>query len=249
MSSQASSAFSANKSDMNAIKSLRDSPITSKGRNIAFMVVAFLLFVMAIMFATQIIAGVFALVLTVVTTVGGFMGLRWLKSMDKLVKQKTKNTKLKWMIEEAEKNAMSQLNNAVLDNAQKYEDSKIALLKINAQLKSLKSKLDPDTTSANHKRMSEVITTIQKAYAQKKITVAKVGKLNDEFKDKVDQHKQMKQFSDAAADIQSLLSSGSDAELDEMLSLAAFDAIEMQFNEAVSSVEVSADMEELENVR
>jgi hypothetical protein len=243
-----SSMFSDNKLDMQAIKNLKNEPITSKGRNVAFMVVAALLFVMVIMFAVQIITGIFALVLTVVTGVGGFMGLRWLKSMDKLVKQKTKNTKLKWMIEEAEKNSMSQLQNAVLDNAQKYQNSLDALAKINAQLRSLKSKLDSDTSSANYKRMSEVISTIEKAYAQKKITVSKVSKLNEEFKEKVEQHKQMKSFSVAAADIQSLLSSGSDAELDEMLSLAAFDSIEMQFNEAVSSVEMSADMDALESM-
>ena len=242
-----STLLDSNKADRQAIKEYKNSPITGKTRNIVFAGMTVGVSLMFIMFAAQIITGVFALILTVGTAVGGYLGLRTLKTLDPLIQQKVKNAKLAWMIEEAQKNSIAQLNNTVLANAQKLANGREATIKVKAQLRALKGKLGTDTESANYKRKMETINTVETAYKQMVETVDRIALMDKEFKKKVQDYCDMKDFADAAGNIMKLISSNTDSELDEMLSLEAFDSIESEFNEAVSTIESAAHYAAIDN--
>ena len=239
--------FEASQARMNEIKEYKQQPITTTGRNVAFAGLTVGFGLLFIMFAAQIITGVFAAILTVTAGVGGYFGLKFLKQMDPVIQQKLKNKKLAMMIEEAQENAIAQLQNTVIANGNKLAKARDAVSKVSAQLKHLKGMLRGDPESASYKKKVETINVIEKSLSQMKRNVDRMAIMDKEFQKKVEDHVEMKKFADAAGNILALIEKNGDAELDRMLSLEAFASIETDFNEAVSELELSAHYAEIDN--
>lgn len=235
------SILESNKSEMSSIEEFRNTKITAQPRNIIFGGLTIMAALLFLVFATQIITGVFALILTVVTAVGGFIGLRFLKQMDPVIRQKTRNTKLKWMIEEARKNAIYQLDNQVITNAERLDQARTARNKMGALVEQLRSKISPaNAGTANHKHKTELMNRVKLAYDAMCSNLDKGAGANKEFKRKVIEYKDMNAFADMANEAMSLLNASGHKELEDMLSLESFNHIESSFNEAIISIENTA---------
>ena len=236
-----SNILESNKNDLAKIEEFKNAPITTKARNLAFggmMVGGFALFVL---FAAQIITGMLALVVTVGAAAGTWYGLKFLRAMDPVIQQKTKNARLKWMVEEARKNAIFQLDNQVIVNKQRLGKARDARDKMNALVMKLERKIDPKNAGTpNHTRKTEMLNKVRTAYETMAANLDKGAKANNEFKQKVKEYKDMDSFTALAGEAMSMLGASGAKELEEMLSLAAFDSIETGFDSAVSAIEHAA---------
>lgn len=230
-----------NKSEVERIKAYEKEPITTKARNIAFAGMVFGGFVLFAAFAMQIITGVFALVITVLS--GGliFYGIRFLNKMDPLIQQKTKNLVMKKMMEEAQKNAVSQLDNQVITNLERLTKARNGRDTMGGLVKKLKSQVQKTPSEkAIYKRKSEMLETVEKAYKEVSSQLEKGAIANKAFEEKVEEFKDMNNFTALAGDAMSIANSSKGDKMDEMLSLAAFESIENDFNTALVAIENQA---------
>lgn len=226
-----------NKSKMASIEKYKNTKLTNTPRNVIFAGITIVGLLMFIVFATQIITGMFALILTGVTVVGGFIGLRWLKAMDPVIRQKTRNAQLKFMIDEAKAEAIYQLDNQVIANGRRLAEAKQARDKMGALVATLKKKINPEKVgTAIHTKKTESLAKVQLAYDNLKEGLRKSYEVDEAFKVKVAEYRDMDAFSNLANEALALLDTGDD-ELEEMLSLAAFDSIDSSFNESMIALE------------
>jgi hypothetical protein len=223
------------------IQKTQDKPITATARNLTFGGLSIGGGLMFIMFATQIITGIAAVVLTAVVGIGGFYGIRFLKKMDPLIQQKTKNSAMKWMMEEARKNSIEQLQNLALSKAERLNTARESRNKMKALVMKMKDKIKPENEgSSNHTKKVEMLKRVQDACAQMSKNIDKGAKAHSDFVIKVQEYKDMDSFAEMAGEAMQMFSSSGAETLDEMLSLEAFDSIETDFNEAIISIESSA---------
>lgn len=226
----------------------RDAPITTTARNLGFAGLSIAGLLLFILFASQIITGIAALVLTVGVAVSGFFGIRWLKTMDPLIRQKTKNTKLKWMMDEARKNAIYQLENLIIDKKQRLVNARLARNKMEALVQKMRDKINPKNKgSRNYEKKVVMLKKVEDANTKMESNIDKGANAFADFKIKVAEYKDMDSFAELAGAAMSMFSSSGGKELEDMLSLEAFDSIESNFNEAIISIENSAHDYEIDN--
>jgi hypothetical protein len=230
-----------NKEDVSKIKDYEKKPIKVTGRNVSFAVMSLGTFFLFVMFSSQIITGVAALVITTCYVVVGFFGIRFLKTMDPLIQQKTKNLVLKKMMEEAQKNAVYQLDNRVIENKSRLEKARVGRDKMGGLVQRLKSQVA--TTNKDkpiYKRKVAMLSSVEKAYNEVCVQLDKGAKANRDFEEKVEEFKDMNNFTGLVGEAMSIASSAKGDKMDEMLSLAAFESIEEDFNTALISIENKA---------
>lgn len=245
MTEQASTGFAhilkSNKDEISSIESLRDRVETATPRNILFAIMIAGLGFLCIMFAGEIITGMFAAILTGVTVVGGYFGAVTLKNFDPYFRQKLKNEKLKVMMNEARKNAIYQLDNQVLDNTQKLGRARKSRDNIGGMVNRLEAKIDKaDADSSNYKKMKKMYDKVNNAYVQMDAGLKLAAKANKAFEKKVVEYKEMESFAQMAIDAMDMLGSAGGSDLNDLLSLAAFDEIESNFSTALAAIENSA---------
>ena len=229
---------------MKKIDEFKNKAISAVPRNVIFACICLGSFVLFMLFASQILSGIVAMVAVVVTGVGGFFGLRALKMADPLIKQKMKNKVLDEMIKEARRNATRQLDNQVIENARRLARAESARDKMGALVMSLKAKINPKNEGKPiYQRKMKMLKTVEAAYEQVKTMLERGRKANREFEQKVLEYKDMESFTDDVQVAMSLFQETGGSKLDDMLSLEAFTHIEREFNEALVSIEnQTADM-------
>jgi hypothetical protein len=237
-----------NKSEVEKIKAYEKRKISSMPRNLSFAGIIGFAMIFFVLFSSQIISGVFALIVTVVSGAGGFYALRFLTKLDPLVQQKTKNLILKKMMEEAQNNAVSQLSNQVLVNRERLEKARIGRDKMGGLVKKLQSQVEntpPDKPI--FKRKKEMLETVENAYSEIRSQLDKGAAANKAFEEKVEEFKDMNNFTDLVGEAMSIANSSKGDKMDQMLSLAAFEAIEMDFNTALIAIENQSNDMRLDN--
>ena len=230
------------------IKKERDAPITATARNVGFAGFTLAGALVFILFASQIITGIAAFILTAATGIGGYIGIRWLKAMDPVIKQKTKNTRLKWLMEDARNNAIYQLENLIIDKKRRLENARSARDKMQALVQKLRDKINPKNKgNPNYEKKVLMLEKVETASDKMALNIDKGAKAFEDFKRKVYEYKDMDSFTSLAGEAMAMFSSTGGKELEEMLSLEAFDSIETNFNEAIISIENSAHDYEIDN--
>lgn len=230
-----------NDQELAKIEKYRKEKLSNTPRNLIFAGLVTLGVLTAGLFALQIIAGVVALAATAVVGVGGFFGLRWLKSMDVVIRQKTKNQRIKLMREEAKKNATAQLDNQVLLNEERLGDARVARDKMGASIENLKSKVNPaNKGKPTYEKKIAVIERLESAYHQVINNLDKAARANKLFEEKVQEYKDMDAFSQVASEAMELFENTAGHKLEDMLSLEAFNSIDHEFSTALISIENSA---------
>lgn len=226
---------------MQSIEAFRNKPISGTPQKIGFFVLVTAGLLLASMFVLQILTGVFALVVAGIATVALWFGWNFVRKLDPLIQQKTKNMVLNRMIEEARRNAKAQLDNQVIDRHNKLAAAKVARDKMGALVKSMKDKLEAtDPSSSSFAKMTGILATIEKAYATVLTNLDMAAKSNKEFENKVQEYKDLDDFTTMAGDAMAVFDSTSGSKLQDMLSLEAFKHIDFEFNTAITTIENSA---------
>ena len=237
-----------NKNEMAKIKEYEKTPVSAHARNLVFTGTVLGSFFIIGLFATTIIQGVTALFVTGVFCLGSFFSLRFLKAMDPLVRQKTKNFKIEAMVKEARTHAVAQLDNQVLDNRNRLEIARDSRNKMGAMVERLKGQVNVDNAGTPlHEKKRDILERVYKSYQEVCKNVDRAALAFAEFEDKVKEYKEMEAFATLANEAMSYFGTSGADKLDEMLSLAAFEQIETDFNGALVSIENSAKDMELDN--
>lgn len=232
-----------NKQKMSDIEKYRSESVTTKSRNYLFMGLTGVTSIMFVLFATQIIAGVFALFLTGVMAVGGWFGYRGIRALSPAIMQKTKNLNIKMMVEEAKRNAVVQLDRQVLENTERLKKGREARDMMGGTLSKMKTELsdsEEDTNSSFYKQKEEVINRVQSAYDHicKYLDSAKAA--NERFETKVSEYKKLDKLSAMAEAALSTFDSNAGIDINEMLSLEAFESIDDSFHTSLTALENQA---------
>lgn len=230
-----------NKQELARIDNYKKQAVSATPRNLAFAGLTVGGVVVASFLALQIITGVIALVAIAITGVAGYFGIKWLKHLDPIMKQKMKNKQLKSMMEEARKHAIYQLDNQVIKNTERLNDARKSRNKMGASIEKLKGKLDPANEGKPiYQQKLDIIKRLQDAYNHIKVNLDKAAKANIDFEAKVKDYKQMEEFAAVAGEAMALFENNGAGQLEDMLSLEAFNHIETEFSTALISIENSA---------
>ena len=236
-----SSILESNNQSLREIKTYRDTKVTGTPRNLAFAGMALGAGLLFIIFAAQIITGMLALVLTGVTIAGGFFGLRALKTLDPLIRQKTKNFKMEQMVKEAQERAIYQLDNQVITNSQRLDNARQARDKMGAMVAQLRSSIKPENKGKPlYEKKVAMLAKVENAYDLMCANLEAGAKENKLFQEKVNEHREMHKFASLAGEAMAIFSKDGDKELENMLSLEAFSHISGNFDTAIISIENSA---------
>jgi hypothetical protein len=193
----------------------------------------------------QILTGIVALVASGVLLIGGFLGVRFLKTMDPVIKQKTRNMLIEKMFEEARQSSIAQLTNHVLSNAKKLESARKARDKMGAMVMTLEADVDfNDTESKSNAKKMKIYRKVKDAYDTVVSNVDNAAIKHKEFEEKVEEYKDLERFTKMAGEAMALFDDGADSKLNDMLSLESFEHIDSEFNTAIVTIENNArDME------
>lgn len=231
-----------------AIKAKHSAPITPKARNfIGSGLVLASLFVVGFA-AFQIITGAIALILSAIIIVCGFFGIRALIAADPLIKQKTRNYVLSKMIEEAKTMKLETITNLVLASGERLANARKARDDMGGYVNKLKMRLQQsDKTSSMYAQKVQMAQKVEDAYNTIVQNVEKAGKAHQLLTQKVRDYKDMDEFSDMANAALSFASNNGMSQLDEMLGMEAFGAIESDFCSAMAAIENSVGDYNLDN--
>ncbi|MBF9003601.1 MULTISPECIES: hypothetical protein [Vibrio] len=221
------------------IKKEKDAPINLKARNFGFALLCILGLVLASFIALQIIAGTVALLVGFIGIAVMFYGLRYLKMNDKHIKQKMRNHIVANMIEEARTHKIETLTNLVIDSKARLDGAREARNKMGGYVERIKAKLnESDKSSSSYQTKLNMAGRVEQAYSQVCINVEKAGEAHKALAKKVEDYKEMAEFSDIVGDAMAFANQNNDS-IDEMLGMEAFAAIEQDFQSAMVSIENS----------
>lgn len=228
-------------SRMKQIEAFKNKPISGTAQKVAFtgLVVGGLMLASLMIF--HIITGILALVAMAAAGIGLWAGWHWVKAMSPSFKQKMKNESIKRMIAEARKNAVSQLDNRVLDRRAHLLKSREARNDMGGLVEAMRTKLaSADRTSESYKKMHGILERTEAAYKTVCENIDKAAESNKKFESKVQEYKDLDDFANMAGDAMAVFDQTTDGKLQEMLSLESFKAIDSEFNSAIISIENSS---------
>lgn len=222
------------------IKKKNEQGVSATPRNILFgiMIVAGLLFAGAM--ALKIVTGTIALVVTIIAGVGLFMGLRFLKSADPLIKQWTQNIVLAKMIENAKSYKIETLSNRVINSYNLLKEKREKRDNLKGFVSKLKRKLDEsDKDASTYPKKVEMFESVSKGcdIVTKNVDIA--GEVHKNLEKKVAEYKDMDEFTGIITNAMSLITENGGQKLEEMLSMEAFNEIENEFNTAMAQIDNS----------
>jgi len=209
-------------------------PVSAKPQALAFVGVLLLGFFIIGMIGMQIITGAVAMVVAALAASFLFYGFRIMRKMDPLFKQKLNNELMKRMTEEAKKHKIETLDNMVLSSKERLDARYEAIKKLKGYKLTLEDKIKPDDPNLAKKQegLNVVITALENSGAN----YEKAKQMHSDLKDKVASYKDMHEFSEVMNDVTQFIN-GSESELEEMLSLAAFNEIDKDFNMALAAID------------
>ena len=229
------------------IKREQNAPVTATARNIGFVVFSLVGVFLAGFIALQIITGTVALLVGVGGMALMFYALRYLTMNDKHIKQKMRNRVIANMIEEAKTHKIETLTNMVIDSKTRLDGARKARDKMGGYVNKVKNKLEQaDKSSSHYARMCQMAETVEKAYVLVQQSVERAGNIHKNLSLKVQEYKDMAEFTDIVNDAMSFAKSNTDS-LQEILGMEAFAAIDQDFQEAMVTIENSVADYELDN--
>jgi hypothetical protein len=227
-----------NKNQMAKIREFEAQPITTKARNLAFVGVVIGCVFLTGLFALQIIKGTIALLFVFIFFIAMYYGLKLLRQMDPVIYQKIKNKKLELMYGEARKNAIYQLDNQVITNAQRLEAARTSRNEVGGMVRELENEVKrSDPNGMYHAGKVEMFNTLKKACDTICANIDRAALAFDSFERKVNEFKTMDKFTQKVSKAMGILGGMGMDKMEERLSLVAFEAIEGDFNTAICAIE------------
>jgi len=225
-----------NDADIQKIKDLEGKTFNVKQRNMLMAGGIVGLFILCIMFSAQIISGIGALIVLVIGLPLAFWLGNLIRKADPLIQQKTNNFLLKKATEEAAKNSIQQLDNDLLSKKEKVQTARTKRDEVLGQIKTLEKNIgDMSSSSEFRPKMEKTLETFKTAYAIFAKGIKEADKATKVFEGKVAEYKIYVKFTESAEAIAKAMNS--EDSLGDLLSTVAFDAIDQQFNTALSAIE------------
>lgn len=188
------------------------------------------------MFLFQVVTGVITVILLIVGIASIWFLSKAIINYEPVMQQKLKNIKLKLMYEEAQKNAIYQLDNHVLYNTERLKSARKSRDEMGAYVQSLATKLK-QASEGNKENMKSLYEKVDKAYSIIQKQCDLMADAFKKFETKVLEYKEYSEFSKVANKAMDIFSEMSGTSLSDKLSLEAFKAIDEEFNLAVVSIE------------
>ncbi|SEG14167.1 hypothetical protein [Marinobacterium lutimaris] len=221
--------------------------ITDRARNLGFLAFCLVGVGLVGLMAFQIIAGTFALLVGFGGLAFMFYAIRYLKMNDKHIKQKMQNRVIANMIEEAKTHKIETLTNLVIDSRNRLDAAREARNKMGGYVEKIKARLnESDQDSSSYATKVQMAERVESAYEMVCGNVDRAGAAHKALTKKVEEYKEMAEFSDIVGDAMAFAKSNTGT-LDEMLGMEAFAAIEQDFQEAMVSIENSVSDFEIDN--
>lgn len=223
------------------IKKERDTPTTNTTRNLVFGGVLVGTTLFAGMIFLQIITGIIVLGAVGIFSLGAFFVLKNFKKYDKLVAQKVKNHALSLQLKEAQANNIAQLKNTVLARKERLKEGINNHNKMGGYVEKLKQKIERACSEDPFiDQKKQTYERIHAAYLMNKDRLKKAKDSIDTFEKKVYHYEEMSEFTAMANKAMDTIANN---ELENMLSLAAFDSIDSEFCEAMVGLENAMEFE------
>ena len=234
-----------NQSRVQEIIAYKNKPISKYAQPVAFVTGSAILLAVSGLFLFQVIQGVIALGLTVITAGGLFYLIKVIKEANPLIQQKIKNKRIELMMKEAREHGIEQLQNKILEDTESLKAKKASRDKLGATLEVLRTQVDRTKEGSDLRaNMQKQLEKLEPAYEQMKKIIKSQEKQLELYEEKVKEAKQLDEFNKVASEFMDTFESTADTKLEEMLSLESFAAIESEFNKNSIAIEnLIADME------
>lgn len=226
-----------NKRERNEIKAMRNEPITFAKRNGVAIATIGGASILSIMFAAQIITGMFALLFMAVGGAALIYGARAIKHFDPVIMDKMRCKAIELRMRNARENAIEFLTNEVLKRHEKYEHAKQALKGIKGKYMQFDSKIAQARSEQTANNIQEMKDRTGKAIELFENKLKALNKNNNQFEDKVSDYKLMDEMNDHMGNILAVIGSEFDSKMDEMLSLEAFGSIADEYYENAAEID------------
>lgn len=217
------------------LESLKNEKVSNVKRNAVFALgIVGGLFLIGMM-AANIIAGMAALIVAGIGGTALLWGYRAVRTYDPLIRQKMLNDVYNRQIEEARENSIAQLGRAVISSGERLDAARKARDDIGGRLEKLRVQAESKADDTGH--YLRTYKTVKSAYEQIRENVDKAAEAHVKFSKRVEMYSERYEFAKSAGEIMDLMgSSGIDATT-EMLTAAAFEEIDTEFNTALVAIE------------
>lgn len=236
-----------NKNELQKIEQLKSEPISRKRQFLIFSAMMGFAFFGAGLIMMEIIKGLVAFGFAGIILVGTWYGIKYLQANAPLILQKQKNKALEKMMANAKTNCIAQLKNQILKNAESLAAVKAKRDNVGGMVKQLEAQVNTANTSEMSNRMKAMLEKVQQAYDGIMKNIEKATVANEAYKDMVTQYEKMYNFANMADEVMSMLSDSASKELENMLSMAAFEEIDATFCNAMAKIDGFTQDLKLEN--
>lgn len=224
-----------------AFKEERDSGTTNTARNLVTIATVIVGGFLALSIITQVLMGMVALFASVMFGVASFFIIKHVGKLDKLVAQKIKNKVLNMRIKEAQVNSLVQLKNSLLQRKEHVAESIQANARMGGKLELMRKELrEADDANPYIDKMHKVVQRIEGAYTANTERIHRAKRGVTDFEQKVGYYEQMAAMTKIAREAMAFVS---DDELDEMLSLESFKAIDDDFCSVMAEMDAAIEFD------
>jgi len=231
------------KEEINKIKEYGNKKFTGLPRTLIFIAMTMAAFFVIGMFTFQIVSGIAAIFISVIAAAIMYAGITFMVKMDPLYRMKLRNIQMEQMMKEARKRAVAQLENQVMTNAKRLQKGREAVVKLKSIVKRLESRLSKMDLDDKYREQNEsTLAAVKKAAEGFQRNVAIAHKEHEAFEKQVQDYKNREEVAKIANEAMAIIGESAENKIEELLSLEAFEAIDMNFNSALAAIEESAEM-------
>lgn len=227
-----------NKQDISRINEYGSKKATTLYRNLLFGASSSVVFMFFILFAAQIIKGVFTLIFTCGVGVSLWIGTKMIKAADPVIRQKLRNAKYNAMIKEAKEFSIEQIIHWLELKEEKLNALIDARDQVNGNILKIEGKIGETVDERDIKLQNKMLVPLKKNYEALIETIKEMTISNAQGKKELDRFRNMKDISEMIMNtIEMLDVVNGNTVMEDFLSLAAFESIDTQFNNALATLE------------
>ncbi|BAV80830.1 hypothetical protein [Vibrio phage RYC] len=219
-----------------ARKSLKDAKPSSSKRNLVFGVGSVLGVAVIGLFALQIVAGILALALTGVFAIVAYMLVKHFPKLDAVMSMKLQNAALIAQIKEAQTNNIETLKNILLARKDRYKAGVEAHNKMGAHYKDLEKLVKSSCPEDDpyYDQNVQDLERVKMGYEASEQRLLDAKERVNDFEKQINHYEKRAKISKVAAMAMETLQ---DSAIEDMLSLEAFSAIDIGFEESMTALE------------
>lgn len=233
----------ANKSNLAKISELQNLDVNNLPKGVKNAVVFGAigsLVLLFLLFASQIITGVFAFILTAAACIGVPLAWKYIKSRESYYLEKWRLAELEDLITLTRENSITSLKRKVIDDANSIKRAEQAFVEVSAIKNNVvKYYRDFDKEHRLYQQVQDMYDGVLQAFDLFKQNLELSIQAHEDFKKEVEVYEKFDKFSRSVNNFMSLINKDND-ELKKQLTLEAFDSIDENFNRSMAQMDQCA---------